>query len=460
MTTQKKFYTRKKKVPDMLNDPPGRALLVFALPIIMGNLFQQFYNMVDGVVVSHFVGESALAAIGTTTALTNVFIAIAIGGSIGSSVVISQYFGSGKYGLMKKAITSTLINFSLISVLLGISGLFFCDRILIALHVPANVFADAKTYLFIYFWGLPFLFLYNTLSSIFNAFGDSRTPLKLLIFSSVFNAVLDLMLVAGFRTGVAGAAIATLLAQGISAVLSFYLLIKRIRDFPIDEAVSIYDLRLAFYLIRIAIPSIIQQSIVNIGSLLVQSVVNSFGSEMLAGYTAANRFESICIVPMIGVGNAVSTFTAQNIGANQMDRVKKGYRASYRLVICIAVFLCLVIKFFGRPLISVFLDADANAIAFNTGLDYLSFVGFFFVFIGLKASADGVLRGSGDTIVFACANLVNLTIRVWFAYTFSPALGIAAVWYAVPIGWFTNYLISFLWYLSGKWMEKIQVIEE
>lgn len=442
---------KQKRALNMLTDSPGKALLFFSLPIIFGNLFQQLYNMVDGIVVARFVGENALAAVGTTTALTNVFIAIAIGGGIGSSVVISQYLGARQLDNMKKAITTTLINFVVLSVVMAACGLIFCDHILTALNTPDNVFADARTYLSIYFWGLPFLFLYNALSSIFNALGDSKTPLKLLIFSSVLNVFLDLLFVIAFHMAVAGVAIATLIAQGLSAVLSFILMLRRLKTYETAPGLALYEGRLSLRIIKIAIPSIIQQTIVNLGMLLVQSVVNSFGSQVMAGYAAGSRFEGICVIPMVAVGNAVSTFTAQNTGAGQIDRVKKGYHASYRLVIAIAVIICLILELFGNVLITAFLDSGSSALAFSTGVAYLKFLGFFYVLIGFKCSVDGVLRGSGDTIVFTCANLVNLGIRVLVAYTLAPVIGVAAVWYAVPIGWLSNYLISFIWYLTGRW---------
>lgn len=442
---------KQKRALNMLTDSPGKALFFFSLPIILGNLFQQLYNMVDGIVVARFVGENALAAVGTTTALTNVFIAIAIGGGIGSSVVISQYLGARQLDNMKKAITTTLINFVVLSVVMAAFGLVFCDHILTALNTPDNVFADARTYLSIYFWGLPFLFLYNALSSIFNALGDSKTPLKLLIFSSVLNVFLDLLFVIAFHMAVAGVAIATLIAQGLSAVLSFILMLRRLKTYETAPGLALYEGRLSLRIIKIAIPSIIQQTIVNLGMLLVQSVVNSFGSQVMAGYAAGSRFEGICVIPMVAVGNAVSTFTAQNTGAGQIDRVKKGYHASYRLVIAIAVIICLILELFGNVLITAFLDSGSSALAFSTGVAYLKFLGFFYVLIGFKCSVDGVLRGSGDTIVFTCANLVNLGIRVLVAYTLAPVIGVAAVWYAVPIGWLSNYLISFIWYLTGRW---------
>lgn len=222
MTVEKEINTEKNN--DMLTGHPGRSLLFFALPMILGNLFQQFYNIVDSVVVGKFVSEEALASVGASYAITNVFIAVAIGGGVGSAVIISQFLGAGRAGKMKTAVSTTLINFLIISMLLGTVGLIGNDWILRLLKVPENVFRDAAAYLRIYFLGLPFLFMYNVQASVFNSLGDSRTPLYLLIFSSLLNIFLDLVFVIQFGLGVKGVAFATLIAQGISAVISFVLL--------------------------------------------------------------------------------------------------------------------------------------------------------------------------------------------------------------------------------------------
>lgn len=442
---------------NMIEDAPGRTLFFFALPMILGNLFQQFYNMADSVIVGRFVGEDALAAVGASYALTTVFVMLAIGGGTGSSVITSQYLGAGKYKKMKTSVSTALIAFLALSIFLAVFGLVFSGGILHALKTPANIQEPAKLYLKIYFCGLPFLFMYNILAAMFNAMGDSRTPLYLLLFSSVLNVVLDIVFVTQFAMGVAGVAVATVLAQGISAVISFFVLLARLREY--QEAGSgspgaLFDGGMLAKMIKVAIPTMLQQSIVSVGMLLVQSVVNGFGSSVLAGYTAGTRIESICIVPMIAMGNAVSTFTAQNMGAGKPDRVKRGYRVAYGIVFAFAVLICAVLLLFKRQIIGVFMDGEANSLAYSTGVSYLSFIAFFFVFIGLKATTDGVLRGSGDVVVFTAANLVNLTIRVAVANLCAPVLGVAAVWYAVPMGWTANYIISFCRYLSGKWSEK------
>ena len=311
---------------------------------------------------------------------------------------------------------------------------------------------EAALYLRIYFTGLPFLFMYNILAAIFNSLGDSRTSLYFLIFSSVLNIFLDLFAVRVLSMGVAGVAVATVMAQGIAAVLSFFVLMKRLKGY--DGKRKPFDVPILGNMVKVAIPSIIQQSIVSVGMLLVQSVVNGFGSSVLAGYTGGMRLESICVVPMISMGNAVSTFTAQNIGAKKIERVKQGYRASYFIVGAFAVVICAVLLLFKNPLILMFLEENAGGEAFDTGVSYLSFIAYFFVFLGLKASTDGVLRGAGDVFVFTAANLVNLAIRVSFAFMMAPVLGVQAVWFAVPIGWTVNYVISGLRYLTGRWSRK------
>lgn len=512
---------------DMLKDSPGKSLFFFALPMILGNLFQQFYNMADSMIVGKCVGEDALAAVGASYSLTTVFIMIAIGGGIGASVITSQYLGAGRYDRMKTSVYTALISFAAVSVALGLFGFFLCRRILVALNTPGNILEDAILYLRIYFVGLPFLFMYNVLSSVFNALGDSRTPLCLLIFSSVLNVFLDLFTVLALGMGVDGVAAATVAAQGLSAVISFLLLKRKLRGFAdmpekkfhpaemwkesgevfvgelragelqaeelragelragelqtgelqaeelqtgelragelrrgrvqedsAEEPQGVYSLKMLGSMIRIAIPSMLQQSIVSIGMLLVQSVVNGFGSSVLAGYTSGMRIESICIVPMIASGNAMSTFTAQNLGAGDPERVKKGYRTAYGMVLGFALVILAVLSVFHGQIAEAFLEEGSSAEAFFTADDYLCFIRFFFVFIGIKAITDGVLKGAGDVVVFTMANLINLGIRVFVSFYFAGVWGVEAVWYAVPIGWSVNYVISFLWLLTGRWSRK------
>lgn len=443
----------------LLKERPLRALFLFALPMIIGNLFQQFYTMADSMVVGRYVSENALAAVGASYSLTNVFICVAIGGGVGASVLTSQYFGAREYGRMKQSVSTALLTFLAVSLALAALGLAFGREFMVFLKTPEDILDMTVEYLNIYFMGLPFLFMYNVLSSMFNALGRSRIPLYLLIFSSIFNIVLDIYLVRSLGLGIAGVAWATLIAQGISAFLSFLIFLGELRGYPgadtkMESVRKFYSTEELFTMCRVALPSIFQQSTVSIGMMLVQSVVNSFGPQMLAGFSAGMRVESICIVPMAALGNAMSSYTAQNLGAEQEDRVVKGYRAALCLTAFFALLLCLALELFHFPIIASFLGSDGTMQALETGSSYLRFIGFFFALIGLKMCTDGLLRGAADMKMFTIANLANLSLRVAFAIVMAPRFGIAMVWYAVPLGWLVNFLISYGEYRTGRWRKK------
>lgn len=448
----------------LLRERPGRALWLLALPMMVGNLFQQFYTMADSMIVGRCVSEEALAAIGASYSLTNVFICIAIGGGAGASVLTGRCFGAREYGRLRLSVSTALLSFLALSLLLASLGLYFGDVLLRLLHTPENIFYMAAEYLDIYFFGLPFLFLYNVLSAIFNALGRSRVPLRLLIFSSLLNISLDICFVAGLDLGLQGAAWATLIAQGFSACLSFLLLLRELKAYPAREssegadisgsaalpalppAARLFSPREFRSICRVALPSVLQQSTVSIGMMLVQSVVNAFGSQVLAGYSAAARVESLCFVPMAALGNALSSYTAQNLGAARKaaakeglsvpdtKRVREGYHAALRLTALFAVLLCIFLEFFCRPLIAAFLGNGDTRTALAVGNGYLRFIGFFFGLIGLKMCTDGLLRGAADMKLFTIANLTNLTLRVVFSSVMAPRFGVAMVWYAIPLG--------------------------
>lgn len=425
--------------------------------MIVGNLFQQLYNMADAVIVGNYIGEEALAAVGASYSYTTVLIMIAIGGGIGTSVLVSQYLGAGQYRQMKTAVHTFLITFLALSTLLAVASFLLNPMILSALDTPGKVYGEAVNYLQVYSVGLPFMFMYNVLSANFNALGKSYIPLCLLIFSSVLNVALDLLMVGGLHFGVEGAAAATVIAQGISVIISFGIFLVVLRKYPSEEKASKFDCGMLWKGAKIAVPSIIQQSIVSIGMLLTQSAVNRFGASALAGYSAGMRLESLCVVPMIATGNAVSTFTAQNIGAGRIDRVREGYRKGILIVLSMGALLLLLSQCLYKPAISLFVDADQSAEAFAVGTACFRFEGCFFAVIGFKAATDGVLRGSGDVQVYMLANLVNLTIRVLIARLLSPVWGLQMVWYAVPMGWFVNFMISYCRYRTGRWKQKKMV---
>lgn len=436
---------------NLITQPPAKSLFFFALPMIIGNLFQQFYNMADSIIVGKLVGEDALAAVGASYSFTTVFIMIAIGGGIGASVLTSQYLGAGHYREMKSSVYTFLITFAVFSTMLAVLGFAVNPLVLSILRTPDNIMTDAVSYLQIYFVGLPFMFMYNILSANFNALGRSKIPLFLLIFSSILNIVLDLWMVGSLKMGVAGAAVATVIAQGIAAVISLGILMRLLSTYAVEGKVQRFRSDMFVTGVKVAVPSIVQQSIVSIGMLLTQSAVNQFGSSALAGYSAGTRLESLCIVPMIATGNAMSTFTAQNLGAGKPERVRQGYHAAYGIIIGFGVLLIVISQLFYEPILSAFVEQGESVVAFETGTAYFRFIGFFFSFLGFKAITDGILRGAGDIRVYMLANLVNLGIRVAVAQLCSPIWGIELIWYAVPMGWTANYLISYLWYRTGNW---------
>lgn len=427
---------------------PIRAIWLFSIPLIIGNFFQQTYTMVDSMVVGRYVSADALAAIGASYAFTNIFIWLASGGGIGASVIVSHYFGEKKYKKMKTSVYSALIAFLVFSTLLAVIGLISGRYIMTLLRTPESVLEDAMVYLNIYFCGLPFLFMYNIVSSMFNAVGKSKIPLYFLIFSSLFNIVLDIYLVKNVGMGIAGVAIATLIAQGISAIISLITLLVIIKRFydDINEKTALFSFAETVKMAKIAFPSIIQQATVAIGMMLVQSVVNIFGAQALAGFSAAARVEGFIAVPWGAFNNAMSTYTAQNLGAGRRERVREGFIATNKLIVIFGVGFFIVLNFYAGDIIKLFLGDNISDVAYSVGTGYITFLAYCSYILGFKMSTDGMLRGAADTRAFTIANLVNLGLRVVISFTFAPIYGVAFVWIASPIGWFANWLISYLHY--------------
>ena len=426
----------------LITDEPLKALTIFAMPMILGSFFQQVYNMADSIIVGQFVGSSALAAVGACAALTNVFICVTLGAGVGAGVLVSRYFGAGDYGKMKTIVSTSLVSFLILSLFLGGFGFCFSHSMMNLLQTPTDILEEAVQYLRIYFAGFPFLFMYNIFSTMFNSIGESKIPLGLLIFSSILNILMDLWMVAGLGLGVFGAALATLIAQGISAVFSFLIFFCRMRQYK--SQFQWFDGQELHLMLKIAVPSILQQSTVSIGMMIVQAVVNPFGTQALAGYAATMRVENVFSLIFVSIGNAVSPYVSQNLGAKKINRIKKGYHAALVLDLCFAILAFVVIETMYTQISSLFLGKDGTDLAYQVSGDYMRWLGCFFIFMGIKMATDGVLRGLGIMRPFLIANIVNLAIRLFVAMIFAPCFGIAFVWLAVPAGWFANFLISYM----------------
>ncbi len=441
---------------DMTVGSPARVLIMFALPMMFSNLFQQFYNIVDMLVVGNQIGSNALAAISTSAPVTNLFISTAMGLSGGAGVVISQYYGAKRLADVKSSI-NTMLTFALVAGLaLTVIGILLSPVILRLVNTPEEIMSDALAYINIYFAGTVFLFVYNTLNSSYNALGNSTTPLYFLILSSLLNVVLDLLFVITFQMGVGGAALATTIAQAVSAVLSFINMRRHLNAMQTDQPVKRFDGSTFRTIMRIAIPNAIQQSIMSLGMVFIQSSINSFGPAVMAGVSAAGRVDSLATMPLGNVGNAFGSYAGQNIGAGRMDRIKQGMRSAVLFSIIVGGILTLVLQLFAPQLIGMFVDAgDANYAAMvDIGVRYVRVISVFAPVFGIFMVLMSMLRGAGDMKFFLFANFSNFLFRVFAALFIAPIYGPHIIWWATAIGWSLATIIAGIRYLQGGWKNK------
>lgn len=446
-------------VRNLTEGKPLNTLFFFALPMLAGNLFQQLYNMVDSMVVGRFVGSDALAAVGSSFPIVFLAVALASGLSMGCTVVVSQQFGARQLREMKTTISTALLSLLVLSAAITVVGELLALPLLHLLKTPENIIVDSLSYLRIYFGGVIFLFVYNALNAIYNALGDSKTPLCFLMISTLTNIVLDLLFVIRFHMGVAGVAWATLIAQGVCAVLSLIVLVKRVsmipdeKEYPKDKKRPLFHGSAVKRIAKVGVPSMIQQSIVSVSMLMMQGLVNSYGSTFIAGYTAATKIDTLAMMPNMNFSNAMSSYTAQNIGAGKIDRVKAGYKANMFMVFIFSIVITSIIFLFGPNLLNLFMDSGTDLQAINYGMKYMTTVSVFYILMGVMFTSNGLLRGAGDMKAFMASSLCNLFTRVVVAYTLAHFMGEEAIWWSIPIGWAIGAAISYGRYRSGKWDE-------
>ncbi len=420
----------------------------FCLPLFGSIIFQQLYNIADSFVAGKFIGEDALAAVGNGYEITLIFIAFAFGCNIGCSVITAQLFGAKSYRDMKTAVYTTLIAGGVLCAVLMAIGMIFCTDLLCLINTPAHLLFDSRLYLDIYMLGLPFVFYYNIATGIFSALGDSRTPFVFLAFSSISNIAMDILFVTAFQMGVAGVAWATFICQGISCVLAVLVVFARLNRIEAGGRAAVFSWRLLKKIAVVAIPSILQQSFISIGNIIIQGIINSFGAAVMAGYSAAIKLNNLVVTSLTTLGNGISNFTAQNLGAGKPERVREGFRAGLKLVWMLSIPLAALYLLAGRPLLSVFLDNPGGE-AMETGLELLSILAPFYIVISAKLAADGVLRGAEMMKQFMIATFTDLTLRVVLAKALSVFLGTTGIWLAWPIGWSVATVLSLLFYRKG-----------
>lgn len=453
---RKALDEKEKNMKDMTNGSPSKILWTFSLPLLLSIMFQQLYNIVDSVVAGKFIGVNALAAVGASYPITMIFMAVASGANIGCSVIISQYFGAKKYKKMKTAIFTAIISIAVVSLLLTVIGFILCNSLMRLLQTPTNIFADSALYLRIYILGLMFLFIYNICTGIFTALGDSSTPLYFLIASSIGNIVFDLIFVIVFKMGVAGVAWATFMCQGVASVLALLTLLKRIGLIETDSTYSYFSFRMLKKISTIAIPSILQQSFISVGNLFIQALVNGYGSNVIAAYSAAIKLNTFAITSFTTMANGLSSFTAQNMGAKKINRVYKGYHAGIAMIMIVCIPFLITFFFFSDAIMKIFLSNTEDITGvLKEGRNFLRIVSPFYIVVSLKLMTDGVLRGAGAMKPFMIATLTDLIIRVILSFVLSAVIqSPSGIWLSWPLGWVAGTLLSLLFYWKGDWKNK------
>ena len=419
---------------DLTCGKPEKVLWSFCLPLFGSIIFQQLYNIADSLIAGKFVGENALAAVGNSYEITLIFIAFAFGCNIGCSVIVSRYFGAKEYHNVKTSVYTTLISGGILCVVLMAAGFLGCGRLLELIRTPEDILADSRLYLLIYIGGLPFLFFYNISTGIFSALGDSKTPFVFLAFSSTANIVVDYIFVSFFQMGVAGVAWATFLCQGISCVLAVSVVLKRLRMMKSEEQVLLFSFPIFRQICYVAVPSILQQSFISVGNIVIQGLINGFGASVIAGYSAAIKLNNLVITSFTTLGNGISNYTSQNLGAGKRERIHGGFRAGLKLVWILCVPIVLLYFIAGKWLIFLFMDSMEGQ-AMDTGIQILRILSPFYFVVSAKLVADGMLRGASMMKQFMTSTFTDLILRVVLAVILSGMIGSLGIWCAWPIGW-------------------------
>ncbi len=440
---------------DLTQGNPGKLILNFAIPMLIGNVVQQLYNVVDSAVVGKFIGENALAAVGASFPIFYVLIALIIGIASGNMVIISQYYGAKKMAKVKQAIDTFYITVFVGSIFISILGIYFSKDIFELMDLPPELLNDATTYLNIILAGVVAMFGFNSTSSILRGLGDSKTPLYFLIISSVLNVVFDLVFVLVFDWGIAGVAWATVISQAIAFIVGTIYLNTRHEVIRISLKTITFDKEIFIKSIKIGLPSGMQQLFVALGMMALYKIVNPFGTVVIAAFSVAGRLDGFAVMPAMNLTAALTTFVGQNMGANLIDRVKKGLQVTMFYSVAISLFFTILIMFFGENIMLLF-TTDANVV--KIGVDYLKIVGYFYFTFSIMFSYLGVFRGAGDTIVPMLITLLSMWLfRIPAAYFLSQHFGTIGIWWSIPTGWGFGLLASAFYYKMGRWKNKVIV---
>lgn len=441
---------------DFTTGNEAKLILNFTLPMLLGNLFQQLYNIVDSIVVGKVLGKEALASVGASFPIIFTLIALLIGIGSGFSVVISQYYGAKNIEKVKRTIDTMYLFLFVAGIIVSLLGIYFSEELFLLLQLPKELIPQATTYLDVYMAGMIMFFGFSGTSSILRGLGDSKTPLYFLILASIFNILFDILFVMVFKWGIAGAAWATVLAQGGAFVTGILYLNKNHKIIQFSLLKLIFDKELFLKSLKIGIPSGLQHTFVALGMMALLSIVNTFGTDVIAAYTAAGRIDSLAMLPAMNFSQAVSAFVGQNLGANKIDRVRKGFKVTFIMSNLFCLIMTAVIIIFGSHLMKLF-TTDANVV--EIGEKYLIIVSSFYLLFATMFTTNGVLRGAGDTLIPMFITLFSLwIIRIPGAYFLSSKFGETGIWWSIPMGWSMGMIFSYLYYRTGKWKTKSIIV--
>ena len=428
-----------------------KTMIAFALPMILGNLLQQMYNIADTLIVGRALGSGALAAVGSAYALMTFLTSVLLGLCMGSGAVFSICWGEKNTEKLKSAIFTSFVLTALLTVVLNIVVFIFMDNILLLLNVPEEIYGLMRAYVQIIFWGIGFVFLYNFFAALLRAVGNSVIPLIFLAVCAVLNIVLDLYFVLGCQWGVSGAAAATVISQAVSGIgIGIYTWITQPKLRPAAKNCRI-ESTLLKEMAQFSLLTSLQQSVMNLGILMVQGLVNSFGTAVMAAFAAAVKIDSFAYMPVQDFGNAFSTFIAQNYGAGKKERIEKGIKKAVMIAIIFCLCVSFVVCFFAKPLMLLFVDAGETAIL-NIGVQYLRIEGAFYCGIGCLFLLYGYYRAVGKPGMSVVLTVISLGTRVVLAYVLSALepVGVTGIWWSVPIGWFLADLVGFMYYRKSR----------
>ncbi|EGT2207784.1 MATE family efflux transporter [Clostridioides difficile] len=437
---------------DLTTGHEGKSIFFFAMPMLIGSLFQQLYNTADSIIVGRFIGKEAMAAVSGANPIMFLLVAALMGVSLGFSILVSQFYGSGDLKKVKATIDTTYILLFIGSILISILGIVFGGPMLKLMNTPESVFAQSKLYLTIIFSGILFSAGYNSVSAILRGLGDSVTPLYFLIIATILNIVLDLTFIVVLRMGVEGVALATIMAQAVSFIISIIYLNKKHEVLKFKIKGIVYDNKIFKDGLRLGLPSGVQQMLFSIGNMTLQFLVNSYGTSAMAAFGAGLRIENFISLPIMNLGSAVSTFVAQNIGAGENERVKKGIRESIKMTLVLAVTVIALILLFRENLIALF-NTDKDVI--KIGSSYLFIIGPFFLFIGTSFVLSSAMKGAGDSMFALISSIVSLWLgRLPASYMLSKFFGTDGIWMGIPFGWTLGLIVTVIYYKKGYWKTK------